>query len=64
MSKVLTAEAFDAMRAEFPGSSPAALYDVACVRLEVPATWETTSSFAKSLWMNAFANAPTSYLAH
>lgn len=60
----MTFEDFTALRAEFPEVSPATLYDVACLRMALPFCWATAGWFACSVWMDNFANAPTSYVMH
>lgn len=62
MSNAMTVENFNALRGEFPGYSPAALFDVAAQRLGLAVTWETANWPTCSLWMDAFGNAPTSYV--
>lgn len=64
MSNNMSFEAFTALRSEFPGHSPAALFDVANARLGFAVTWDTARWTACSMWMDAFGNAPPSYVIH
>lgn len=59
---------FSSLRAEFPGASPEALFNTACLRLGEAGTWDTASVTIKSLWLDAFSTvdpySPTSATVH
>lgn len=55
---------FTALRQEFPGKSPAELFDIGCTRDNNGYCWASVEWPAKATWMDMFANAPTSLRSH